>query len=84
MAEQLGADHAAVLLSAGYPQGDLHDQRYRVGEYAATQNDKGPRIVPQRRICDQAAVFGTTEYFKEMDNSNSQLAIGTESIFDYV
>lgn len=84
LAEQLGADHATVLLSERDSQSDLHDQCHRVGQHVATQGHEEPGIFFQRRIDDQAALLGAAEYFQEMDNADPQLAIGIESVFNYV
>ena len=36
MAEQLGANHPAILLSTGHTKGSLHDQRHRIAQDVIT------------------------------------------------
>jgi len=84
LAAQLGATHTAVLVPHGHPQGDLHNQRHRVGQHVVAKSDQEPRIVSQRRGDAQAALLGATEYREEMDDADPKLEIGAQSVYDHL
>src|SRR5690606_16764758 len=69
-------------LPTGDPQGDLYDQRDRVGELQPAQTHAASRRVPQRRGTDQTAVLGATQHQQEMDDADPRLEGSTEPIYD--
>src|SRR5690606_3445026 len=71
-----------LRLPTGDPQGDLYDQRDRVGELQPAQTHAASRRVPQRRGTDQTAVLGATQHQQEMDDADPRLEGSTEPIYD--
>jgi len=70
LAEQLGADHPALWLFSGDPEGHLHDQRDRIAEHVSPEGDEEPRLFSKRRGDDQNALPGAQKYIKEVDHAD--------------
>jgi hypothetical protein len=66
LAEQLGADHPAVLLSARDPKGHLHDERHRITQHVAPEGDEEPGFFSERRGHDETAILGHEKYLQRI------------------
>lgn len=84
LAEQLGADHPDVLLSARDSKGYLYDQCHRIAQHVAPEGDKEPWLLPQRRGHDETVILGHEKYLKEMDAPDQRLEVGHESVYDLI
>jgi len=74
LAAELEQSHSDVLVRAGNPQSDLHDQRNWITEYDLKKSDKKSGAVSVRRSDFQDSVFSLEKYFKEGDNADTELS----------
>jgi putative transposase len=81
LAPELAAHHSVLRLSAGDPQGDLHDQRHRVGEHELAQDHQESRLVSERRRATQTLLSGRSEHQPEMDDADSGLEGRADSLY---
>ena len=68
-------------LSAGDPEGDLHDQCHRVGEHELAQDHQESRLVSEPRRATQTLLSGTQKYQSEMDGADSGLESRADSLY---
>ncbi|ATB60400.1 putative TonB-dependent transporter [Xanthomonas citri pv. fuscans] len=73
-----------LRLPTGDPQGDLYDQRHRVGQHEPAQADQEPRRVPQRRSLDETVLPGSAQHHQEMDAADPRLEGCAEPLYDPV
>ena len=72
--------HRAVRLPAGDPQGDLHDQRDRVGQQRDPEVHAEPQAVPERGVGVEAGVPGDPRGVEEVDDADRGLEGGLEPL----
>lgn len=71
MARPLGQNHPVLPVSAGDPQGDLHDQRDRIVEHGDAQVHTQPADLPERRVSAEVAVHGDSGSVEELETDPS-------------
>jgi hypothetical protein len=84
LTQKLGADHSAVLLSAGDQEGDLYDQRNRIAQHVIAEGYQKSRPLSQRRRHVQTDLPGIEEYLQEIDHADQRLESGIESAHYHV
>ncbi|SOO32139.1 hypothetical protein XAP6164_810013 [Xanthomonas phaseoli pv. phaseoli] len=84
MAAQLVTTDPVLRLPTGDPQGDLYDQRHRVGQHEPAQADQEPRRVPQRRSLDETVLPGSAQHHQKMDAADPRLEGCAEPLYDPV
>ena len=65
VASEVGRHHHAVRFSAADSQGDLHDQRDRIGQQRDSQVHTQPQDLPQRGVGLEADLHGDHEASKK-------------------
>jgi hypothetical protein len=74
----MGRDCAILELSAGDPEGHLHDQRDRVTELHREKGDEEPVGVLHGVSRDETVLHGDREYLEEVDDADQALEPGPQ------
>ena len=80
VAIEVDRHHGDVRLPARDPQGDLHDQRHRVGEQRDSQVHAEPQDLPQRGVGLEDRVHGDSRGVQEVDDADPQLERSTKPL----
>ena len=80
VAAEVERHHHAVRVPAADPQGDLHDERDRVGEQRDSQVHAEPEAIPERGVGVEAGVPGDPGGVEEMDDVDQGLEGGLEPV----
>ena len=84
VAVEVGGHRHAVRLSAGDPQGDLHDQRDRVDQQRDSQVHAEPQDLPQRGVGLEADLHGDSRGVGAVDDAGAALERGAEPLRHHV
>ena len=81
---EVGGHRNVVRLSAGDPQGDLHDQRDRIDQQRDSQVHPESEDLPQRGVGAEADLHGDSRGVATVDDAGSALERGAEPLRHHV
>ena len=84
VADEVDRHHCDFRFSAADPQGDLHDQRHRIGEQRDSQVYAEPQDLSQRGIGRETCFHGDSRGGEEVDDADSPLERSPESLRHHV
>lgn len=79
---KLAADFADVFISKGNPASRLYNERHRIAEFLTAEDHENARRFSDGRSGAEIDLAGIAKHREKMDNANSELEFGDESICD--